>query len=64
MGKRRRDQALGASLEERIAARKAQPKGVFKNGSSLQKTREKQIQKNQKNQGRRRIFDSRGVSVF
>jgi hypothetical protein len=47
--KRRREKALGSSLEQRIENRKLHPDGAFKNGSSRQLKLEKLNQVNMKN---------------
>ena len=49
MGKRRREKALGSSLEQRIENRKLHPDGAFKNGSSRQLKIEKLNRANMKN---------------
>jgi hypothetical protein len=41
MGKRRREKALGSTLEQRIENRKVHPDGAFKNGSSQRLMMEK-----------------------
>jgi hypothetical protein len=48
MGKRRREKALGSSLEQRIEDRKLHPDGAFKDGSSRQLKIEKLSQANMK----------------
>jgi len=49
MGKRRREKALGSSLEQRIDNRKLHPDGAFKDGSSRQLEFEKLNQANVRN---------------
>ena len=46
VGKRRREKALGSSLEQRIENRKLHPDDAFKNGSSQQLKIEKLNQAN------------------
>lgn len=48
MGNRRREKALGASLEQRISKRQADPAGRFIDGSSRQKAVEKLNRKMQR----------------
>jgi hypothetical protein len=64
MGKRRREKALGSSLEQRIENRKLHPDGAFKGGSSRQLKIEKLNQaktKNMKKWARQRSMPSHDV---
>jgi hypothetical protein len=58
MGKRRRQKALGSTVEQRGAERKLHPDGAFKNGSSAQLRREKSMRKRLK-QFKQRAFPGR-----
>ena len=61
MGKRRRDKALGSSLEQRVTERKLHPSGAFRNGSSAALAKDKLIRKQAKEfkEFRKRAFPER-----